>query len=56
LVPASTAMIDAMRVGRKEKRRRPRVVEDDAGAAGVRDLCDRGDVLDLEAFQNPAIR
>ena len=48
--------IDAMGVGRKEKRRRPGVVEDDAGAARVRDLGDRGDVLDLERQRAGQIR
>ena len=48
--------VDAMRVRREEQRRRPGVVHDDAGAAGMRGLGDSGDVLDLEASPSPAIQ
>ena len=43
--------VDAMGVGREEERRRPGVVDDDAGAARVRNLGDRGNILDFERLR-----
>ena len=40
--------VDAVGVRREEQRRRPGVVEDDAGAAGVRSLGDRRNILHFE--------
>ena len=43
--------VDAVRVRRKEQRRRPGVVGDDAGAARVRGCGDRRDVLHLQRLR-----